>query len=704
MKYCIFIIIVIVSLSCNSKRTKNEINYPLTPKVDTVSTYFGTKVSDPYRWLEDENSAMTTNWIKKENTITSDFLADIPYREKIRNRLKAIWNYSKISTPFKKGAYTFFLKNDGLQNQSILYFSKNNGTPRVLIDPNLLSKDGTVAISSPTPSQTGIFLAYQISNAGSDWTEIVIKDVETGISLSDTLKWVKFSSISWKGNEGFYYSHFDIPEKGKEFSQKNEFGKVYFHKLGNSQSKDSLIYQDLKNPSRSFNAFLTDDSRFLIIEGTESTSGNSLLIKDLLIKNSKFNFISSDFKNNYSVITNIDDKLLILTDKNAPNYQLVLIDPLKPDFQNWKLILPETSSLLQTVNYSHNRIIAKYLYNVSSKISIFNIDGIKSGDINLREKSIVDEINSDIHDSILFYSTVNFISPLTIYKFNLNSGVSSIYFKPQIAFNSDEYETNQLFYKSKDGSTIPMFITYKKGILKNGKNPCFLYGYGGFNISNTPRFNISNFIFLEQGGIYAVANIRGGGEFGENWHKAGTKCNKQNVFDDFISAADFLVNENYTSHNLLAIHGRSNGGLLIGATITQRPDLAKVAVPGVGVLDMLRYHKFTIGYTWATDYGTSENEEEFKCLIKYSPLHNIKDINYPATLIMTGDHDDRVVPAHSFKFAATLQEKNKGYNPILIRIDSNAGHGAGKPTNKMIDEQTDMWSFIFKNLGIQPVY
>ena len=683
---------------------QNKLQYPTTEKVNTEDNYFGTIVKDPYRWLENDTSAATAQWVEKENNVTQKYLGAIPYRDQIKNRLLQLWNFEKISTPFKKGTFTFFLKNNGIQNQSILYVRNNNGEAKALINPNELSKDGTVALSSPVPSKSGQLLAYQLAKAGSDWNEIHVIDVETGKPLDDVLKWVKFSSISWKGNTGFYYSHFDAPQKGTELSGKNEFGKVYFHTIGQPQEKDELIFEDKQHQSRSFSAELSDDENFIILEGTETTSGNSLLVKDLRKKNSTFFAIIDNFENNYNVIDVKEGKLLVITDKNAAKYQVVEIDPYHPEVKSWKTIVPEAKDLLKAALVANNKIIANYLKDVKSNIVIYSIDGKQLSTIPLNGLVMVDDINGSKQDSVVFYSSVSYTEPLSVYTYNLNSNASTLYFQPKLSFNPKEFKTEQVFYTSKDGTKIPMFITYKVGMKKDGNAPCFLYGYGGFNISNTPRFSASMMLFLEQGGIYAVANLRGGGEYGENWHKAGIKCNKQNVFNDFIAAADFLVNEKFTSHEKLAIHGRSNGGLLIGATLTQRPDLAKVALPGVGVLDMLRYHKFTIGYTWASDYGTSDKKDEFDCLYKYSPLHNIKSTAYPATMVLTGDHDDRVVPAHSFKFAATLQEKNTSDKPTLIRIDTNAGHGAGKPTSKSIQEQTDIWSFVFYNLGVTPKF
>jgi len=706
MNRILYLLPISILCACSNGKVETKksapLQYPQTKKVDSSSAYFGTTIPDPYRWLEDDNSAETAEWVKAENKVTFDYLSKLPYREKIKQRLSKVWNYVKCGTPFKEGAYTFFLKNDGVQNQSVLYVQKGNEEAHTLIDPNKLSAEGTTALSSPVPCKGGHLLAYMLSKAGSDWTDIHVMDVNSGVEKKDVLKWVKFSGISWRGDKGFYYSHYDEPKGGHELSRKNEFSKVYFHTLGEDQAKDLLVFEDKEHPTRSFGAALSEDERFLFIEGSETTSGNSLMVKDLSKPAGDYIHLVDNFENNYGVIDNIGGQLLVITDKNAPKYQLVLIDPSRPEPKDWKVIIPESKDLLQSVSLANGKIVAKVLKDVTSHIAIYSLEGKQESEIKLGGLCMVDEINSTRKDSVLFYSYVTYTNPVTIFKYNVKTGTSSVYFKPQVDFNSDAYETKLVFYPSKDGVKIPLFITCKKGLTLDGNNPCFLYGYGGFNISNTPRFSTSTVIFLEQGGVYAVANLRGGGEYGEAWHKAGTKCNKQNVFDDFIAAADYLVAEKYTSHSKLAIHGRSNGGLLIGATMTQRPDLAKVALPGVGVLDMLRYHKFTIGYAWASDYGTSDDKDEFNCLYKYSPLHNVKEASYPATMVLTGDHDDRVVPAHSFKFAATLQEKNKGDNPVLIRIDVNAGHGAGKPVSKQIEEQADIWSFVFYNLGVEP--
>ena len=694
---------VITLMSIAAMITQSEaqsIKYPNTKQVDTVDVYFGTKVNDPYRWLEDDNSKETAEWVKEENKITYDYLSKIPFRSKVKERLTQLWNYEKISAPVKHGGYYYFYKNDGIQNQSVLYRQKElNGEATVVLDPNKLSTDGTIALGGTGFDKKGKFMAYAFSKAGSDWEEINIIELETGKKLPDVLKWVKFSGISFKG-EGFYYSRYDAPAPGKELSKKNEFHKIYYHKIGDDQSKDMLIYEDKNNPLRNFGAGVTDDERFLIITGSESTSGNNLIVKDLNQPNSDFKTIVSNFDNDFNVIDNNDDILLVQTNYAATNYQVVGIDFKNPEAKLWRTIIGQSNDLLKDVTICEKKLIANFLVDVQSRLLRYNFAGELLGDIELPQLGMVDAISSNRESSELFFTFQNWTTPQEIYKYDVNKNNRELYKKPTMPFNTDAFETKQVFYNSKDGTKIPMFITYKKGLELNGSNPCFLYGYGGFNISVTPSFSASRMVFLENGGIFAVANLRGGGEYGENWHKAGTILNKQNVFDDFISAAEYLIKEKYTSSEKLAIHGRSNGGLLIGAVMTQRPDLFKVAIPGVGVLDMLRYNKFTIGWAWATDYGTSANEKEFPYLLKYSPVHNVKPLSYPATMVVTGDHDDRVVPAHSFKFAATLQANQQGKNPALIRIDVNAGHGAGKPTSKQIDEWTDIWSFVMYNLGM----
>lgn len=677
-----------------------QITYPVSKTVRQSDVYHGVTVEDPYRWLEDDNSAETKAWVAEQNAVTNAYLATVPYRGKIRERLTELWNFDKMTPPFKKGKLFFSFRNNGLQNQSVLYSQASLlDKPVVVLDPNLLSSDGTTSLSGMAISKNGNYLAYGISKAGSDWVEIHVKDIESGKDLADIISWVKFSDISWKG-DGFYYSRYDAPKGDKTFTQKNEFHKVYFHTLGRPQSEDALVYEDKAHPDRNFSAQVTHDENYLIIYGSETTSGQSLMVKDLSKPGSKALELVTNFDNEYSVMENIGNQLYVYTNYKAPNYRLMKISLNNPGIGSWEDVLPEGKDLLEGVSFSGTKIISNYLKDVSSRLYVHDLSGKVEKEISLPGLCKVNGVYSNREDDFMTYSVVSYTTPEEVYFYDVKAGTSKRIFKPISSFRSADYETKQVFYKSKDGMKVSMFITHKKGLELNGKNPCFVFGYGGFNISYTPEFRIDRALFLEAGGVYCVPNLRGGGEYGEDWHMSGTKCKKQNVFDDFIAACDYLVENKYTSHEKLAIHGRSNGGLLIGAVMTQRPDIARVAIPTVGVLDMLRFHLFTIGRAWTVDYGCSENKEEFACLYKYSPLHNVKKAAYPATLILTGDHDDRVVPAHSFKFAAALQKNNTGKNPTLIRIDVNAGHGSGKPTDKQIAEFADMWSFVFYNLGM----
>jgi prolyl oligopeptidase len=702
MKNNIYLIMAMAWVACSEPATQQTMNYPKTKKVDTTDTYFGTTIADPYRWLEDDRSEQTAQWVKAQNQLTNSYLEKIPFRDKIKNRLTQIWNFEKRSTPFKKGKYYFYYKNDGIQNQSVLFVQEGlNGAPRTLLDPNQLATDGTISLGTVSVSKDAKYLAYSINKAGSDWSQINVLDIESGKPLNDEINWVKFSDIAWKEN-GFFYSAYDAPKGGSEFSDKNEYHKIFYHSLGNTQAQDQLIFEDKQHPLRNFSASISDDQSTLYLFGSESTSGNSLAVKDLSNPKSEFKWLVENFENNYGIVYQHEKTIYIITDKEASKYQLVAVDiSSKTDNNtNWKKIIPESADLLEGVSVSGGKLVARYLKDVTTRMYVYTMEGKQEQEIKLPGICKVDAFDSDKDDSLAFFSYNTFTAPASIYKFNILKNELQVWFQPKIDFKSDDYETKQVFYTSKDGTKIPMFITHKKGLEPNGNNPCFLFGYGGFNSYYSPEFRIDRAVFLENGGIYAIPGLRGGGDYGEEWHKAGIICKKQNVFDDFIAAAEYLVKEKYTCSEKLAIHGRSNGGLLIGAVMTQRPDLAKVAIPTVGVLDMLRYHKFTIGWAWATDYGTSQNKEEFDCLIKYSPLHNVRKVNYPATLVTTGDHDDRVVPAHSFKFMATLQENQQGNNPTLIRIDTNAGHGSGKPTSKQIDEFGDIWSFVFYNLGM----
>ncbi|MES2678770.1 MAG: prolyl oligopeptidase family serine peptidase [Bacteroidota bacterium] len=697
MKFSPVLLPMLFLLPLAYAEAQSKYNYPVTEKQTVEDVYFDTKVKDPYRWLEDDRSAKTEEWVKLENQVTQQYLAGISSREKIKTRLTELWNYNKQSAPFKKGNFYFCFKNNGLQNQSVLYIKK---TPQdegeILLDPNKLSNDGTISLSGMSISKNGKTLAYGISKAGNDWVEIYFKDIATKKDLPDVIRWVKFSDISWKGN-GVYYSRYDEPT-GSALSQANQFHKVYFHQLNTKQEKDQLVFEDKNNGNYNFGASVTDDENYLVVTVSQSTSGNKLLVKDLVNPKSQFVTVCDNFEADNQVIDNIGKTFYMHTNAKAPKYKLVSFTLDAPDPASWKQVLPETADLMQGVRFCNNKIVADYLQDVTSRLMCYGVDGRFDKEIRLPGLCKLNAFNSDKKDDFAFYSIVQFNAPEQTFYLEAKTWESKAYFKPDCKFASDDYMTEQVFFQGKDGTKIPMFITRKKGITMNKETPCFVYGYGGFNISIAPEFRVDRTVFLEAGGIYCVPSLRGGGEYGEDWHIAGIKCQKQNVFDDFIAACDYLVSKKMTSYKKIAIHGRSNGGLLIGAVMTQRPDICRVALPTVGVLDMLRFHKFTIGRAWTYDYGCSEIEGEFHCLYRYSPLHNVKSARYPSTLVLTGDHDDRVVPAHSFKFAATLQEKNKSDNPVLIRIDVNAGHGAGKPTSKQIDEFADMWAFTFYNL------
>lgn len=670
--------------------------YPITRKTDQVDTYFGKKIPDPYRWLEDDRSEETAEWVKQQNQATFSYLEGLSFRNEIHSRLTEVWNYEKYGAPFKKGGYYFFYKNNGIQNQSVLYIQNSlDSEPRVLIDPNTFSDDGTASLTNFAVSNDGKYAAYGVSKAGSDWKEFFVLNLKTGKKLDDHLKFIKFSSIAWE-KDGFYYTRYDVKDEKNMFSQKNEFPKVYYHRVGETQQKDVLIHQNKENGQRSYYAGVTDDEKVIYLSETETTSGNGLFFK--LAGQKEFKQIAPGFKFDYQVIGHQDNKLFVLTNDNAPRYRLVAIDLAKPSKSEWKDIISQKEIVLQGITMANGKFVANYLKDVSTRLHIYAMNGDFEKEIELPGLGIVNNFNGDKKDPLGFFTFSTFTAPPVIYQCNVEDGQTEVLRKPEINFEVDEYETQQIFYSGKDGTRIPMFIVHKKGIEMNGNNPVLLYGYGGFNISITPGFRVENTVFLERGGIYAVANIRGGGEYGKEWHNAGTLLNKQNVFDDFIAAAEYLIETGYTNPSKIAISGRSNGGLLVGAVMTQRPDLFKVALPAVGVLDMLRYHTFTIGYAWAADYGRSDDKAHFENLLKYSPLHNIKETEYPATMVITADHDDRVVPAHSFKFISQLQEKQRGDNPVLIRIETNAGHGAGKPVSKQIDEAADVWAFIFHHL------
>ena len=694
-------IIGIFMVSCNNSESQKHIEkltYPTTKKVDTITDYFGTELNDPYRWLEDDMSPETEAWVGEQNKVTFDYLAKIPYREELKQRLEKLWNYEKIGSPFKEGEYTYFYKNNGLQNQYVLYRFKNKEEPEVFLDPNTFSEDGTTSLGGLSFSKDGNTVAYSISEGGSDWRKIIIMDALTKEIKEDTIIDVKFSGMAWKANEGIYYSSYEKP-KGSELSAKTDQHRLFYHKLGTSQKNDPIIFGE-KEKRRYVGGSVTEDGKYLVISASISTSGNELYIKDLSNPNSKIVTVVGHFDNDTAVLDNVGETLLLVTNLNAPNKRIVKVSALSPGSENWIDVIPETENVLSPSTAS-GYIFANYMVDAVSQVKQYDYNGKLIRDIELPGVGSVGGFGDKKEAKILYYSFSNYINPGSIYSFIPSTGVSELYKKPAIDFNTEAFESKQVFYTSKDGTKIPMIISYKKGTQLNGKNPTILYGYGGFNISLTPGFSIANAVWMEQGGIYAVPNLRGGGEYGKSWHNAGTKMQKQNVFDDFIAAAEYLIENKYTSSDFLAIRGGSNGGLLVGATMTQRPDLMKVALPAVGVLDMLRYHTFTAGAGWAYDYGTAEDSKEmFEYLIGYSPVHNIKEgIAYPATLITTGDHDDRVVPAHSFKFAAELQSKQAGNNPTLIRIETNAGHGAGTPVSKTIEQYADIFGFTFFNMG-----
>ena len=680
----------------------NSVNYPVTKKGNVVDNYFGETLADPYRWLEDDMSAETANWVKAQNKVTFSYLEQIPYRDKLKQRLEKLMNYEKIGAPFTEGDYTYFYKNDGLQNQYVLYRSKEGGDVEVFLDPNKFSDDGTTSMSGLSFSKDGSLLAYQISEGGSDWRKIIIIDTQTKEQVEQALVDVKFSGIDWLGNEGFYYSSYDKPE-GSELSAKTDQHKVYYHTLGSDQATDKLVFGATdEQKHRYVGADVTHDGRYLLISASTSTSGNKLFIKDLTQKDSEFVTIVGNTDSDTSVIDNEGSKLFLVTNLNAPNQKVVTVDAADPGPQNWQDFIPETKNVLKLTK-GGDTFFANYMVDAISKVKQYNKKGELIRDITLPGVGTAGGFSGKKEQTTLYYSFTNYKTPGTTYTFDVTTGESGVYRKSGVDFNSDDYTSEQVFYNSKDGTKVPMIITYKNGIKLDGSNPTILYGYGGFNISLTPSFSPTTAAWLEQGGVYAVANIRGGGEYGKEWHNAGTKLQKQNVFDDFIAAAEYLQSKKYTSKQRLALRGGSNGGLLVGAVMTQRPDLFQVALPAVGVLDMLRYHTFTAGAGWAYDYGTSEQSKEMFTYIKnYSPLHNVKaGIEYPATMITTGDHDDRVVPSHSFKFAAQLQAKQAGTNPTLIRIETNAGHGAGTPTSKIIDLYADMYGFTLYNMGVK---
>lgn len=682
-----------------------DLIYPNTDQVAQSDNYHGVEVKDPYRWLEDPDSDATKAWVQAQNEVTNSYLATIPTRDKLQQRLTQLWDYEKYSSPFKRGQSYFYFKNDGLQNQSVLYTLESlDDEGQVLLDPNSLSADGTVALSGLSISDDGQWMAYGLSTAGSDWVEYRVKNIATREDTADHLQWIKFSGASWtKDNQGFFYSRYDEPKAETKLEDVNYYQKLYYHRLGTPQAEDILIYHRRDQKEWGFSGSVTEDGKYLVISvwlGTDSK--NLVFYKNLEQPDSEVVELISEFAASYSVIDNDGDTFWVQTDLNAPRGRVIAIDLDNPDQANWQEIIPEAPETLEGIGLLNNQFVADYLKDARSQIRIYALDGTFVREIELPGIGSVGGFAGKRYDTETFYTFTSFTTPTTIYRYDMTTGESKLFRQPQVDFDPEAYQTQQVFYPSKDGTRIPMFITHKKGIKLDGNNPTYLYAYGGFNISLTPSFSVSNVVWLEMGGIYAVPNLRGGGEYGEDWHQAGMKDKKQNVFDDFIAAAEWLIEQKYTSQEKLAIAGGSNGGLLVGACMTQRPDLFAAAIPAVGVLDMLRFHKFTIGWAWCAEYGSPDNEADFKTLYAYSPLHNLKaGTNYPATLITTADHDDRVVPAHSFKFAAALQAAHQGDNPVLIRIETKAGHGAGKPTSKIIEEAADKWGFLMANLGIK---
>ena len=681
-----------------------QLEYPETKKVDQIDDYFGTKVEDPYRWLENQNDPEVREWIEEQNKLTFSYLEEIPFREKIRQRVTEIYNYPKYSSQFRAGDNYFFYKNDGLQNQSVIYIQKGlDGEAEVFVDPNKLSEDGTVRIGLVGFSRDNHYVTIARSEAGSDWQGLRVMEVESKKELDDRIQWVKFSGASWHGN-GFYYSGYDRPEEDQELSARNKFQKIYYHKLGDPQEKDTLIYEDREHPLRYFGVDVTEGEEYMFLYVSEGTHGNELYYRDLSAKERNFKPLIQDFEYDSHVIDNVGDKFLVYTNADAPNYKVVLIDPQNPEKENWKTAIPEKPEVLHSATTGGGELFCRYLKDAHTVVYQYDVSGKLIREIELPALGTAMGFSAKREDKILFYTFTSFTFPPVIYKYDIVNGKSEIFRKTEVDFNPEDYVSRQVFYQSKDGTRVPMFIVHKKGLKLDGDNPTYLYAYGGFNISRLPSFDPTIIVLLENGGVYAMPNIRGGGEYGEEWHRAGMLLKKQNVFDDFIAAAEYLILEKYTSKERLAIAGGSNGGLLVGACMTQRPDLYKVVFPAVGVMDMLRYHKFTVGWGWNVEYGSSDEEVHFGNLYSYSPLHHIEEgVSYPATLVTTADHDDRVVPAHSYKFISTLQEKHRGHNPVLIRIETRSGHGASN-TTKRIEEIADKWAFMFYNVGIEVEY
>lgn len=700
----------LVLFSCNNLSSVTtdfkpiEVKYPATKKDITIKDdYFGTLVADPYRWLENDTSAETGAWVKAENEVTQGYLKQIPFRDAITKRYENLFNYEKFSAPTHEGDYIYYFKNSGLQNQSVMYREKlSGGEPELFLDPNSFSKDGTTSLAGMSFTKDGSMAAYNISEGGSDWQKIIVLDAINKKQVGDTMQDIKFSGASWKGNEGFYYSTYERPKEGSFLQGKTDNHKLYFHQIGTSQKEDKLVYAGKNESIRYISSQVSEDQKWLFIYCANSTYGNSLLVMDLTKPGTEPKTLVVDMKNSHGV-TDVDDKYFyIQTDRNAPTGKLMIAPIEHPEEANWKILIEAKPEVLNTSS-AGGSLFCSYLKDATSKVYQYDHSGKQVREIVLPGLGTASGFAGKQTEKELFYGYTDYITPYSIYKMNIASGKTDLYKRPKVQFKPEDYESRQVFYPSKDGTKIPMIITYKKGLVLDGNNPCLLYAYGGFSVSLTPFFSTSNIILLENGGVYAVPNLRGGGEYGEAWHEQGIKTKKQNVFDDFMAAAQYLKDNKYTSTEKLAIEGGSNGGLLIGATITQKPDICKVAFPAVGVMDMLRYHKFTAGAGWSYDYGTSSDSKEmFEYLYAYSPVHNVKPAAYPATMVTTADHDDRVVPAHSFKFAANMQEKQTGRNPILIRIETKAGHGAGRSTKQIIEEQTDKWSFMFYNMQVQP--
>lgn len=704
MKKLVYFLIFVALVSCQNatNRLTTDLTYPETKEVDTVDVYFGHKIPDPYRWLEDDLSEETKGWVTAQNEVTYAYLNNIPYRDRLKDRLKTLFDYERVYAPTRHGDYDYYYKNDGLQNQNVLYRAKEGGEEVVFLNPNAFSEDGTISLTTTSFTDDGSLCGYMISIGGSDWRKVLVMNTQTMQIIEDTLHNIKFSGLSWRGNEGFYYSSYDKPKGGSALSAKTQYHKLYYHRLGTPQSEDQLVFGGEVQPYRYIYGYVTEDNRYLVISAAVSTSGNILFIQDLE-NNGKIIPVDENMETDEFVLYSEGDRLLLQTNDNAPNQRIVETTIMDPTINTWKDVIPETENVLNA-GTGGGYIFANYLTDAKTTIKQFDLTGQWIRDVSLPAIGTVYGFGSRMTEDFIYYTFTSFTYPSSIYKYDIPSGESELYRKPEVDFTPEAYETKQIFYTSKDGTEIPMFIVHKKGLELNGKNPTYLYSYGGFNISLRPSFSTSRIVWLENGGVYAQPNIRGGGEYGEKWHKAGTKMQKQNVFDDFIAAGEWLIANNYTSSDFLAIAGGSNGGLLVGATMTQRPSLAKVAFPAVGVMDMLRYHKFTAGAGWASDYGTSEDSEEmFQYLKNYSPVHALKaGTAYPATLVTTADHDDRVVSAHSFKFAATLQKHHAGTDPVLVRIETDAGHGAGTPISKQIEQLADRYAFAWYNMGIIP--